>query len=277
MNNSDSHEKNKVQYDSRVDAAKMVELLKNLEISVEAGVPSKEGQDEDRNIMMKKIPEIRYSIEGEESVNKIINQIIENVVEEDYKNDQNYIMEKNAASTITAAAVEDDIKWKFFTKADDDSEKIASPDEDNDNSKIAAGNDGEFDVPPKTLVRFSARLAAKNSILVPPVQMQEEDNQEDILLEEYSWIFSEEDNDMEVDNKDTCSVIEVKNKNVEVNERNIADLRRSPRIAERKSEQQSTKRVRVFKEEQQEKKARMDKKIENRRPWNYGLTGRKRL
>jgi len=259
----------------------MVQLLKNLAISV--GAPCSKEQDENIGKMEEKIEEVGISCEGgEEFVRKnIINQIIDNVAREDYKNDRNDVIEKSAASTV---ATEDDNEEKIITEADVDNNKIATAaDEDNDiTKKSSTGKNGKSDISKiktPTPVRFSARLAAKNSMVVTSVQMQEDDSPEDVVLHEFSWIFSEEDSDdnKEVVEDDAGSVIEDRNKNEVVIEGCIPGLRRSTRIGENMSKQHIKKRVGVFKEEQQEKKARIDKKIGNRKPWNYGFRQRKRL
>ena len=89
-------------------------------------------------------------------------------------------------------------------------------------------------------------------------------------MHSYSWIFSDEDVDMEAEVEDVTSGF-LHNKEILEKEESIPFLRRSYRLVE-----QSTglrKRAKRVMEEKGE--VRMDKVL--RKPWNYGTVGRKNL
>jgi hypothetical protein len=110
--------------------------------------------------------------------------------------------------------------------------------------------------------RSSARLAAKQ-ISVEKIQKKiiskpEKKKEEDIVMECFSWIFSDDDVNMEEENED------VKKKE------DLPGVRRSSRLAEKMTGQKmGEKRLR---EEQEE--VQMKKMI--RKPWNYGASGGRR-
>ena len=118
-------------------------------------------------------------------------------------------------------------------------------------------------------VRTSVRLAAKQSIahqIQKQIVFKPKKQDEDIVMPSYSWIFSDEDVDVEEEVEDATSV-DPNNKKMLEKEGNIPVLRRSSRLAEPLTGQKKgAKRVLEEKEE-----VRMDKVM--RKPWNYGKGG----
>ena len=111
--------------------------------------------------------------------------------------------------------------------------------------------------------RFSDRLAAKQ-ISVEKIQKKiiskpEKKKEEDIVMECFSWIFSDDDVNMEEEVED------VKKKE------DMPGVRRSSRLADKLAVVQKMGEKR-FREEHEE----VEMKKMNRKPWNYGASGGRR-